>query len=74
MTKALHTSLGVAASLYILSIGGEPGVRGRPSLFRMLRWLRQLSYTVPVYTHLYHSDVTNTNQRLLISIVLISYT
>ncbi|KAL8788262.1 MAG: hypothetical protein Q9213_001782 [Squamulea squamosa] len=45
-TEALHASPEMAASPWIPSNGGEPGVRGRPSLFGMLRWLQQLGHTI----------------------------
>lgn len=58
-TEALHTSSERAEPPWIPSIGGEPSVRGRPSLFGKLRRLQQLGHTVTVYTNLHHSDMTN---------------
>ena len=63
-SETLHASIEVAASPRIPSIDGEPGVRGRPSLFGMLRWLRQLGHTVPAYPLSYHLVVTNFGSKI----------
>lgn len=72
--KALHASLETTTLSWISSIDDEPSCWSKSSLFEMLKWLRQLDYTVSMYTYLHHSNVINFDQRLLTSIVSISYT
>ena len=45
-TETLYTSPKTVALSLISSIDDEPNVRDRPSLFGMLRWLKQLGHTV----------------------------
>ncbi len=72
--ETLHTSLEIVALLSILNIDDESSVRGKPSLFEMLRWLKQLGHTISMDSHYVTRTWLTLIKRLLTSIASILYT